>query len=130
MDRVIDFLKKSIVFYLATDDNGQPRVRPFGGVCAFENKLYIATDNKKNVFKQMLKNPRVEISAMYDNRWIRIEALAISEDSTGAKKTILNQYEFMRKTYTENDGLFEVFYLKEGTATIYSYSGDPETILF
>ena len=61
MDRVIDFLKKSIVFYLATDDNGQPRVRPFGGVCAFENKLYIATDNKKNVFKQMLKNPRVEI---------------------------------------------------------------------
>ena len=53
MDRVIDFLKKSIVFYLATDDNGQPRVRPFGGVCAFENKLYIATDNKKNVFKQI-----------------------------------------------------------------------------
>ena len=130
MDKVIDFLKKSIVFYLATDDNGQPRVRPFGAVCAFENKLYIATDNKKNVFKQMLKNPKVEISAMHDNRWIRIEALAISEDSTGAKKTILDQYEFMRKTYTENDGLFEVFYLKEVTAKIYNYSGDPEIILF
>ena len=108
----------------------QPRVRPFGAVCAFENKLYIATDNKKNVFKQMLKNPKVEISAMHDNQWIRIEALAISEDSTGAKKTILDQYEFMRKTYTENDGLFEVFYLKEVTAKIYNYSGDPEIILF
>ena len=40
---VYDFLKECGTYYLATDDNGQPRVRPFGTVNEFEGKLYIQT---------------------------------------------------------------------------------------
>lgn len=62
MKGVPDFLKGAGTFYIATVDGDQPRVRPFGAVCEFEGKLYITTNNKKDVFKQMLNNPKIEIS--------------------------------------------------------------------
>ena len=48
---VCDFLKKSRVYYLATVDGDQPRVRPFGTAMLYEGKLYIQTGRKKNVSK-------------------------------------------------------------------------------
>lgn len=50
MKEVLDYLKACGTFYLATNEEGQPRVRPFGAVCEFEGKLYITTNNKKAVF--------------------------------------------------------------------------------
>lgn len=55
MGEVLRFLKDAGTFYLATTDGSQPRVRPFGGICEFEGRLYIPTNNKKRVFAQMLK---------------------------------------------------------------------------
>ena len=46
MKRVYDFLKKAEVYYLATVEGDQPRVRPFGTVNEFEGKLYIQTGNR------------------------------------------------------------------------------------
>ena len=47
MKRVYDFLKKAQVYYLATVEGDQPRVRPFGTVNEFEGKLYIQTGKVK-----------------------------------------------------------------------------------
>jgi len=62
MKEVCEFLKKCGVYYLATMDVNQPRVRPFGTAHIFENKLYIQTGKSKDVFKQIMANPNVEIS--------------------------------------------------------------------
>lgn len=62
MKEVCEFLKKCGVYYLATMDGDQPRVRPFGTAHIFENKLYIQTGKSKDVFKQIMANPNVEIS--------------------------------------------------------------------
>ena len=43
MQEVYEFLKKCGVYYLATVEGDQPRVRPFGTVDIFEDKLYIQT---------------------------------------------------------------------------------------
>jgi uncharacterized pyridoxamine 5'-phosphate oxidase family protein len=51
-------------YYLATTDNNQPKVRPFGTINLFEGKLYIQTGKKKLVAKQILNNPKIAISAM------------------------------------------------------------------
>ena len=72
MKEVINYLKECGTFYLATTEGEQPRVRPFGAVCEFEGKLYIVTNNQKDVYRQMLKNPKVEISGMNQGTWIRI----------------------------------------------------------
>ena len=64
MKRVYDFLKEVGTYYLATMDDNQPRVRPFGTVNIFEDKLYIQTGKGKSVAKQIAANPKVEICAI------------------------------------------------------------------
>ena len=55
MKEVQEFLKECGVYYLATIDNDEPRVRPFGTAEIFEDHLYIQTGKKKDVFKQIEK---------------------------------------------------------------------------
>ena len=57
MKRVLDFLKKASVYYLATVEGDQPRVRPFGTVNEFEGKLYVQTGKVKPTSKQLAANP-------------------------------------------------------------------------
>ena len=49
MQEVYEFLKKCGVYYLATVEGDQPRVRPFGTVDIFEGKLYIQTGKVKDI---------------------------------------------------------------------------------
>ena len=57
MKEIYDFLKESGTYFLATSDNDQPQVRPFGTIDIFENKLYIQTGKIKDVSHQIEKNP-------------------------------------------------------------------------
>ena len=68
MQEVKEFLRACDIFFIATDEGGQPRVRPFGALAEFEQKLYICTNNTKPCFAQMLANPKVEICAMGPDR--------------------------------------------------------------
>lgn len=128
MNRAAEFLQQCGTFYLATDDGGQPRVRPFGAVTEYEGKTYICTNNTKNVFKQMVKNPKVEISATKGSDWIRITGEAVPDSRTEVKEKMLEAMPSLRNMYRADDGIFEVLYLKDAKATFYSFSGKPETI--
>ncbi len=127
MKEVMEFLKGAGTFYIATVDGDQPRVRPFGVVCEFEGKLYIATTNKKEVFKQMLKNPKVEITAMYKGKWIRLCGEAYPDDRREAREAMMNDnMAALSGMYSVDDGIFEVLYLKNAKATIYSFTEEPK----
>ncbi len=89
MKEVYEFLKKCETYYIATMDGDQPRVRPFGTVDIFEDKLYIQTGKVKKVSKQIHANPKIEISGMADGKWIRIEAAAIEDDRVEARQHML-----------------------------------------
>ena len=47
MKEVLDFLNKVGVYYLATEEGDQPRVRPLGFVMEWQGKLTFCTGNKK-----------------------------------------------------------------------------------
>ncbi|MCD8011214.1 MAG: pyridoxamine 5'-phosphate oxidase family protein [Lachnospiraceae bacterium] len=129
MNRVYDFLKKAGTYYLATDDNGQPRVRPFGTIHVFEDKLYIQTGKTKDVAKQIAANPKVEICAMLGDEWIRLCGTLAIDDRKEAQESMLDAYPHLRNMYTTGpDGNTAVFYFKDGTATISSFSHEPEVI--
>ena len=130
MKKVYDFLKKCGTYYLATVDNGKPRVRPFGTVDIFEGKMYIQTGKKKNVSKQMHENPFVEICAFDGTTWVRIEATAVPDDNIEAQKHMLENYPELKAMYTPGDGNTEVFYLKNAKATFSSFTAPPETVTF
>jgi len=130
MKEVYEFLKKSETYYLATVEGNQPRVRPFGTVNIFEDKLYIQTGKVKNVSKQMLMNPKIEISGMTGEKWIRVEAAAVEDDRIEAKQSMLDAYPFLQGMYKADDGDTQVLFLKDATATIYSFSDAPVVIRF
>jgi len=130
MKAVCDFLNDCGAYYLATVDGDQPRVRPFGTALIFEDKLYIQTGKVKNVSKQMLANPKIEICAFSGEKWIRIEALAVEDDRIEAKKAMLDAYPQLQQMYSADDDNTQVLYLKDATATFYSFGGEPEVIKF
>jgi methionine-S-sulfoxide reductase len=130
MQRVFEFLRDAGTYYLATDDNGQPRVRPFGTVNIFDGRLYIQTGKKKAVSAQLHKNPKAEICAFNKGLWIRITCELIEDDRYEAKKSMLDAYPDLRGMYDENDGNTEVFYCKDAVAVISSFSAPPEVIRF
>lgn len=130
MERVCKFLKEAGVYYLATDDNGQPRVRPFGTVNIFDGKLYIQTGRKKDVSKQLHKNPKAEICAFKDGAWLRLACELTEDDRVEARKSMLDAYPELRHMYDENDGNTEVFYCKNATATFSAFGKAPETVKF
>lgn len=130
MERVCKFLKEAEVYYLATVEGDQPRVRPFGTVNIFEGKLYIQTGKVKPCSKQILDNPKVEISAFHQGAWIRLAGELAEDDRVEAKKSMLDAYPNLRSMYDEKDGNTQVFYFKNAIATFCSFGSVPETVEF
>ena len=130
MKRVYEFLKKAEVYYLATVEGDQPRVRPFGTVNEFEGKLYIQTGKVKPTSKQLAANPKAEICAFCDGAWIRVACELVEDDRFEARKSMLDAYPNLRHMYDENDGNTQVFYMKNATATISSFGGAPVVVEF
>lgn len=130
MNEVYEFLKKSEVYYLATMDGDQPRVRPFGTIDLYEGRLYIQTGRVKAVSEQMKKNPKIEISAMCDGKWIRVTAEAALDDNIAAQEHMLAAYPSLQAMYKAGDGNTEVFYLKNASAQICSFTEPAKNIEF
>ena len=130
MKRALDFLKKAEVYYLATVEGDQPRVRPFGTVNEFEGKLYIQTGKVKPTSHQLAANPKAEICAFANGAWIRVACELVEDDRLEAKKSMLDAYPNLRSMYDENDGNTQVFYMTNATATIAAFGADPVVISF
>ena len=130
MKRVYDFLKKADVYYLATVEGDQPRVRPFGTINVFEGKLYIQTGKVKPTSRQIAANPKVEICAFTNGEWIRVACELVEDDRVEAKKDMLAAYPNLRGMYDENDGNTQVFYMQNATATFCAFGKAPEIIEF
>ena len=130
MERVSDFLKEAGVYYLATVEGDQPRVRPFGTAHIFEGKLYIQTGHVKPCAKQLLANPKAELCAFHNGTWIRIAGQLIEDDRVEARKSMLDAYPNLRRMYDENDGNTMVLYMENATATFSSFTAAPEVVTF
>ena len=128
MEEVFELLKKIGTYYLATVDGDKPRVRPFGTVDLYNGKLYIQTGKKKDVSKQIEKNPNAELCAFQDGVWVRVAGKLVNDDSREAKKHMLDNYPNLRGMYNEDDNNTQVLYFEDGVATIYSFTSQPKII--
>ena len=130
MQRVYDFLKKCGTYYLATVENGRPRVRPFGTIDLFEGKLYIQTGKCKPVADQLKANGRVELCAFDGEKWLRVEATALLDYNIAAQTHMLDAYPSLKAMYQPGDGNTEVYCLRDATATFSSFTSAPEVVTF
>ena len=130
MQEVYEFLKKFGTYYLATVEGDQPRVRPFGTIDIFEDKLYIQTGKVKEVSKQIQANPKVELCAFGEGTWVRLAGTLVRDERVEAKQHMLDAYPNLQAMYSAADDNTEVLYFKDATATFSSFGGAPRTIEF
>ena len=115
---------------MATEEGDKPRVRPYVIAHICEGKLYIQTGKKKDVSKQLHANPKAELCAFKGGEWIRVAGELVEDDRIEARQSMLDAYPSLKKMYAADDGNAEVFYFKNGVATIYAFTHEPVVIKF
>ena len=130
IERVCQFLDEAQTYYLATVEGDQPRVRPFGTALIYDGKLYIQTGKVKPVSKQLAANPKAEICAFKDGKWIRIAGELVNDDNRDVMVAMLEKMPSLKAMYSPDDGNMQMLYFKDATATFSSFTEAPETIRF
>ena len=126
MNEVLEFLKNCKVFFVATAEQGKPKVRPFSFVMMHEEKLYFVTGNQKSFFKQIQANPEIEISTSSPSyAWIRLNGKAVFENNMAAKEMCMGNPIVKGQYQTADNPIFEVFYLNNAHGVIADFSGNP-----
>ena len=131
MTTAIEYLKANPVFYFATVENGQARVRPFGFCMARNGALHLCTNNTKDVYKQLTKNPDVEVSDVGpDGTWLRIRGRIAVDNSREAKAQAFEESPNLLNIYPKgaDDETFVTLYFTDAVATLYSFSAPPKQI--
>lgn len=124
MNKATELLQQAKTFFIATVEGDQPRVRPFGAVAEFDGKTYICMNNTKEVFKQIMANPKVEITAMIGPKWFRMHGTLVRDNTNDARAEFLKLCPI--PMYKPDDGIYEVFYFSEVSGTIESFTEPKE----
>ena len=127
LQKVLSFLDEAQTYYLATVEGDQPRVRPFGTALVYNDKLYIQTGKVKAVSHQLAKNPKAEICAFKDGKWVRISGELVNDDNREVKILMLDKMPVLRGMYNEDDGNMQMLYFKKAVVTFASFTEAPET---
>lgn len=132
MNEVLKVLYENSYGFLATVEDGKPRVRPFGFMLEEEGKLYFCTNSQKNVFKQLNTTPYVEYSVTSkDMITVRIRGEIRFTDSIETKEKIINASDIVKRGYkTADNPLLKVFYLEHGSAILVKFGNPPTNFEF
>ena len=130
IEKVCQYLDEVHTYYLATVEDGQPRVRPFGTALLYHGKLYIQTGKVKPVSHQIAANAKVEICACKGASWLRVTGELVNDDDRSAKEAMLEKMPTLKAMYSADDDNMQMLYFKNATATFSSFTSAPETISF
>lgn len=130
MSRINDFLNEVGIFYLATEDGDQPKLRPIGGHFEMDGKLLFTIGKHKNVYKQMIRNPKVEIVALNKKaQWLRYTGTAVFDDDPKYVEYAFQRNPSLKHAYEATGHKLGIFHLENATAEIISVDGSSEKLL-
>ena len=116
--KVSAFLDEAKTFYFLTTDGDQPKGRPFGFHLLVDDTIYFGCGTFKNVFRQLTKNPKVEVLAVNGGEFLRYDGAAkvVKDDALLAKvRAAMPQIMDM---YDNNGWELGLFCLENGHAEI------------
>ncbi|WP_018084333.1 pyridoxamine 5'-phosphate oxidase family protein [Desulfurispora thermophila] len=127
MEEILKYLKEGAIGAFATVNDGKPDVRPWQFQFAQDGKLYFATANNKEVYRQMQKNPYIAFTTTNEDfTTVRLYGQAVFTDDISIKEKIMEKQEGIRNIYKSADNpVFEAFYIEHGEAVISDFSGNP-----
>jgi len=121
----VKFANENPGVYVATVDDGQPRVRRFSLWFADGTGFYFQTESCKDVFKQLQKNPRVEICFFHpENRggtMMRVAGEVEFLEDIALKKRVLEDRKLLKAWgLTADNPQLVIFKIAKGVAYFYS----------
>lgn len=130
MSKISDFLKEAGIFFMATADGDQPKLRPLGAFLDVDGKIIFGVGNFKDVYKQMVKNPLVEIAACKpDGHWLRYTGRAVFETDGKYAEQMIKAFH-LDTVYNEQTGnKLMTFHLEDAAAVDIAVMGDGESLL-
>lgn len=131
MGKVNDFLTEAGVFYLATCDGDQPKVRPLGAHLEMDDKVLFGVGDFKEVYKQLCANPKVEIAAAKpDGHWLRYTGKVVFDEDPKYAEAMLEALPNLRNIYNEETGhKMMMFHIEDATAVDIPMMGEGENLL-
>ncbi len=131
MSKVNDFLTETGVFFLATADGDQPKLRPLGLHFEMDGKLLFGVGDFKDVYKQLVADPKVEIAALKpDRHWLRYTGKAVFETDPKYAEAALDLIPSLRDIYNDKTGYkMMIFRLEDATAVDIPSMGPGEDLL-
>ena len=132
MNEVQAYLKECSAFFIATTDGDQPRVRPFGVAEVINDRLYIMTGKKKDVYKQMMANGKFEICALKPSgaEWMRLSGDLVADETLAVKEEFLERNPELKSMYKADDDNMAVLYITHATARFCSFTSQERTVAF
>lgn len=130
MSKLNDFLTEAGVFFLATADGSQPKLRPLGAHFEMDGKVLFGVGDFKDVYKQMVANPLVEISAAKpDGKWLRYTGKVVFDTDPKYAAAMLEALPQLKEIYNEKTGhKLAMFHLEDATAVVIPMMGPGEPI--
>ena len=131
MSKINDYLTEAGVFFLATVDGDQPRLRPLGAHAEVAGKVVFGIGDFKNVYKQLVANPKTEIvAAKKDGHWMRYTGTAVFDEDPKYAEALFALMPNLRDIYNEETGhKMMTFYLDNATAVDIMMMGDGEDLM-
>jgi uncharacterized pyridoxamine 5'-phosphate oxidase family protein len=131
MSKINDFLNAAGVFFLATVDGDQPKIRPLGLHLEMDGEELFGIGDFKNVYRQMVKNPKVEIVASKpDGHWMRYTGTAVFEQDEKYANAALEAMPHLKSIYNEQTGnKMMMFHLENATCVDIAVMGDGESLI-
>jgi uncharacterized pyridoxamine 5'-phosphate oxidase family protein len=131
MGKINDFLNEAKVFFLATENGNQPKIRPLGAHLEMDGKVLFGVGDFKDVYSQMQKNPQVEIVACKQNgHWLRYTGKAVFETDGKYAEAMLDTAPELREIYNDDTGYkLAVFHLENASAVDIPVMGAGEKLL-
>lgn len=127
--KVFDFLQDAGTFYLATVEGDQPRVRPYGAMLFFENKIYIMAFGQTNATRQIAANAKAEICA-FKGKTLRIECKLVLDNRPEVGKALVGNMPVLKPILGENGENGVMYYLKDAKADFFKMMELEESICF
>ena len=127
--KVFDFLEKAGTFYLATVEGDQPRVRPYGAMLYFEDKIYIMAFGKPNATRQLANHCKAAICA-FKGQTLRIECKLVEDNRPEVGRALVAKMPVLKDALGENGENGVMYYLKDAKADFFKMMELVETIKF
>lgn len=127
--KVFEFLQSAGTFYLATVEGDQPRVRPYGAMLLFEDKIYIMAFGQTNATRQIEANQKAEICA-FKGLTLRIECKLVEDNRAEVGRALIEKMPVLKPALGENGENGVMYYLTDATANFFKMMELVETIQF